>query len=221
MPSYPTSVWAPPTKVQGGTIQAADVNDAQDEIVAIEGGIRNGTGPLNSSNSTVASLHVTGQSTFAATVNINADLSATGQSSFATLSVGGGSTFANHLNLASTAALRHTSRNVVEVSTYSTPIFGSALQASTVASGGSLNIGNFSGVLVVTNDQSDAVGLFLVRGNGQVINEVADTASRFSTTAGTTNTTNVIFSGSTAVLLENRTGAARSYSWSVMGFGNI
>ena len=68
MPSYPTSVWVPTTKATGDTLQAAHVNDAQDEIVAIEGGIRNGTAPVNSSNSTVANLSVTGGSTFAGAV---------------------------------------------------------------------------------------------------------------------------------------------------------
>ena len=63
MPSYPTSVWAPTQKAAGNTIDASHINDAQDEIVAIEGGLRNGTAPLNSSGSTVATLQA-GASTF-------------------------------------------------------------------------------------------------------------------------------------------------------------
>lgn len=64
MPSFPTSVFAPSNKSAGQTIQAAHINDAQDEIVAIESGYRTGTAPLNSSGSTVTSLSVAGGSTF-------------------------------------------------------------------------------------------------------------------------------------------------------------
>lgn len=72
MPSFPDSVWAPSAKAAGNTIQAAHVNDAQDEIVAIEGGYRNGTAPLNSSGSTLASLDVNGNSTFASSITFGA-----------------------------------------------------------------------------------------------------------------------------------------------------
>ena len=65
MPSYPTSVFAPSAKSAGQTIQHTHVNDLQDEVVAIESGLRTGTAPLNSSGSTVATLSVTGGSTFA------------------------------------------------------------------------------------------------------------------------------------------------------------
>jgi len=64
MPSYPTSIFAPSVKTAGQTIQPAHVNDLQDEVVAIEQGITQGTAPLNSSNSTVANLSVLGGSTF-------------------------------------------------------------------------------------------------------------------------------------------------------------
>jgi hypothetical protein len=65
VPSFPTSVFSPGTKSAGNVIQPSHVNDLQDEVVAIESGYLNGTAPLNSSNSTVANLQVTGGSTFA------------------------------------------------------------------------------------------------------------------------------------------------------------
>ena len=61
--SYPTSVKIFTTKSAGETIDAAHINDAQDEINAIEAGLLNGTAPLNSSGSTLATLSVTGNST--------------------------------------------------------------------------------------------------------------------------------------------------------------
>lgn len=83
MPSFPDSVWAPSAKSAGQTIQPAHVNDAQDEIVAIEGGYRNGTAPLNSSGSTLVTLSVTGGSTLAS------------------LDVNGNSTFASSITFGS------------------------------------------------------------------------------------------------------------------------
>ena len=70
MPSFPASVFAPTTKTAAQTIQAAHVNDVQDEIVAIEGGYRNATAPLNSSNSTLAALSVVGNSTLASSITL-------------------------------------------------------------------------------------------------------------------------------------------------------
>jgi hypothetical protein len=61
--SYPTAVKSFTVKAAGDTIQPAHVNDLQDEVAAIEGGLLNGTAPLNSSHSTVATLSVTGGST--------------------------------------------------------------------------------------------------------------------------------------------------------------
>lgn len=70
MASFPTTVFAPASKSGGQTIQAAHVNDLQDEVVAIEGGYLNGTARLNSSHSTLAALSVTGPSTIASTMTI-------------------------------------------------------------------------------------------------------------------------------------------------------
>lgn len=65
MASYPGAVKSFTTKNAGDTIQPADVNDVQDEIAAMEAGLLNGTAPLNSSHSTLASLSVTGGSSLA------------------------------------------------------------------------------------------------------------------------------------------------------------
>ena len=64
MASYPGSVKTFTTKNTGDVVQASHINDAQDEINAMEAGLLNGTARLNSSNSTVATLSVTGGSTF-------------------------------------------------------------------------------------------------------------------------------------------------------------
>lgn len=77
MPSYPDAIFSPASKNTGDTIQASHVTDLDAEVVAIETGLRQGSAPLNSSNSTVAALSVTNGST------LN------------TLSVSGGSTFAS------------------------------------------------------------------------------------------------------------------------------
>lgn len=87
MASYPTAIKSFTTKNTGDIIQAAHVNDLQDEVNAIEAGLRNGTAPLNAAGSTVTSLTVTGGSTLAT-------LSVSGASTLATLNLTGASTFA-------------------------------------------------------------------------------------------------------------------------------
>lgn len=81
--SFPGSVKTFTTKAAGNTIQAADVNDLQDEVNAVEDGLINGpltlarlqvtggttlVGPLNSSASTLASLSVTAGTTLGGAV---------------------------------------------------------------------------------------------------------------------------------------------------------
>ena len=90
MASYPTSIFAPSAKNTGDTVQAAHVNDLDNEVVAVETGLRNGlqhaltisTGGLTVSTgntvlgqnlsvagaSSVATLHASGDSTFAGAV---------------------------------------------------------------------------------------------------------------------------------------------------------
>lgn len=87
MPSWPGSIFAPTVKSAGQTIQAAHVNDVQDEVVAMQTGWSDGTARLHSSNSTVANLTVSGDANLA-----RVDIS--GGSTFSGVSVNGGSTFA-------------------------------------------------------------------------------------------------------------------------------
>lgn len=63
MANFPTSVFSPATKSNGQVVDASHINDLQAEVTAIEDGYLNGTARLNSSNSTLASLTVTGSVT--------------------------------------------------------------------------------------------------------------------------------------------------------------
>lgn len=83
MASYPTAPKTFTTKNAGDTIQPAHVNDLQDEVNAIEDGLLNAKAPLNSSNSTVANLSVTGKSTMAGAVQMDGNCTIAG-----TLTVG-------------------------------------------------------------------------------------------------------------------------------------
>ena len=67
MANFPNSVTSFSAKQDGigQIIAASHVNTLQDEVAAIEDGYLNGTARLNSSNSTVASLNVTGATTIA------------------------------------------------------------------------------------------------------------------------------------------------------------
>lgn len=60
MASFPGSVKTYTSRNAGDVIQPSHVNEVQEEITALEDGLRNGTAPLNSSNSTFASVTVTG-----------------------------------------------------------------------------------------------------------------------------------------------------------------
>jgi fibronectin-binding autotransporter adhesin len=63
MANFPNSVTTFANRTSGQTIASAHMNAVQDEINALEDGYLNGTARLNSSNSTVANLSVTGGST--------------------------------------------------------------------------------------------------------------------------------------------------------------
>ena len=76
MATFPGGVISFTTKTANQSIDAGHINDLQDEVTAIEGGLRNGTAPLNSSNSTFVAISLTGNSTFAGALNI------TGNSTF-------------------------------------------------------------------------------------------------------------------------------------------
>lgn len=78
--SFPLSVKVFTTKSDGAgnVIAAAHVNDLQDEVVALETGLLQGTAPLNSSNSTFATLSVTGNSTIGGALQVNGNSTITG-----------------------------------------------------------------------------------------------------------------------------------------------
>src|SRR5260221_3626846 len=80
MAAFPNAVKVFTTKNSGDTIQPVDINDLQDEVNAIEDGLLNGKAGLNSSNSTLANLSVTGKSTFAGNVQMNGNLQTNGNS---------------------------------------------------------------------------------------------------------------------------------------------
>jgi hypothetical protein len=88
MASFPTSVKTFTSKNSGDVIQAAHVNDLQDEVNAVEAGYLQGSARLNSSHSTLAALSVSGGSTLAGTLQV------TGASTLGgTVQVTGASTF--------------------------------------------------------------------------------------------------------------------------------
>lgn len=129
MPSFPNSIFSPASKNTGDTIQAAHVTDLDSEVVAIEQGLRNGTAPLNSSNSTFAALAVSGASTFTGAVTFNGPVTfsttVTGisnPSTFASLQVTGGST----LNTVTAGASTLASLSVSGASTLASAVIGAS-----------------------------------------------------------------------------------------------
>src|SRR4051794_38729536 len=70
MANFPTSVYSPSVVSAGQSIDASRDNGQDAELTAIEQGYLQGTAPLNSSNSTVASLSVTGGSTIAGLLTV-------------------------------------------------------------------------------------------------------------------------------------------------------
>jgi hypothetical protein len=143
--SYPTAVKSFTSKSAGDTIQPAHVNDLQDEVAAIEGGLLGGTAPLNSSRSTLASLSVTGNSTLAA---LNA-----GASTLGSLSVTGAST------LASLQVANSTVGNLVVSG-------GLSVGASTFTSiqAGNSTVGNLTASNVAVSSNCTVVGGLTVTG---------------------------------------------------------
>jgi hypothetical protein len=70
MAQFPTSAKTFTSKSNGQVIDAAHVQDLQDEVAAIEDGYLNGTARLNAGASTLASLVVTGNLTVNGTASI-------------------------------------------------------------------------------------------------------------------------------------------------------
>ena len=101
MASFPNSVKTFTTRNLGDTIQASHINDLQDEVNAIEAGYLNGTARLNSSASTMASLHVTGFSTIGALIAGALDVT-TGSTLHGTLDVTSSATFTSNVTVGGT-----------------------------------------------------------------------------------------------------------------------
>lgn len=95
MANFPNSVTSFAARSNGQTIDASHVQGLQDEVNAIEDGYLNATARLNSSNSTVANLSVTGGSTVAglhvtSTASFDSSVTVTGNAQISgTLLVGG------------------------------------------------------------------------------------------------------------------------------------
>jgi len=118
MAQYPGAVKTFTSRNAGDVIQPSHVNDLQDEVNAIEAGLLQGTAPLNSSNSTVANLTVTGN-TFWKT-----DYVFLSQTSTQTLSTGGAAnslTFQNEI--LNSGGMHSTSANTDRVTFPSTGVY--------------------------------------------------------------------------------------------------
>jgi len=63
--SYPGAVKTFAVRNNGDTIQAAHIDDLQDEVTAIETGLLTGTAPISASNASFVHLNASGDSTLA------------------------------------------------------------------------------------------------------------------------------------------------------------
>lgn len=164
MPSYPTSVFAPSAKSAGQTIQHTHVNDLQDEVVAIESGLRTGTAPLNSSGSTMTSLSVTGGSTFASRpVTPPPDAVRLGLD--AVLEFAGTSTTAvswTRQDIAINSSMHSTTTNPTRVTPQSTGLYQCNAMVrfrATAGSGQEISIEDSSGAIIANAVVSTATGV--------------------------------------------------------------
>ena len=165
--SYPTSVKVFTTKSTADVVQAAHVNDLQDEVNAIEAGLLNGTAPLNSSNSTVANLSVTGGSTL-----VSLALPSTG-----------------------TIAIKDssgTARVIMQKSTQGTPIFG-YFQDRVFQSGSSYSLGVTNGLIFIRTT-AGTYGLFMMAGSGTPT-EVAESGTSYSNSSASTGMITLLANG--------------------------
>ena len=118
MASFPTSVKSFASRSNGQSIDAAHVNDLQDEVNALEDGYLNATARLNSSNSTVANLSVLGNSTIAGTLAVSTGATFSGPVTMSSaVTVNGAMTFGSSgtLALPRPSACRVTSTGAIQV----------------------------------------------------------------------------------------------------------
>lgn len=79
MATYPSGVKTFTSKSAGQSVSASHVNDLQDEVIAIEDGLLNGTAPIVSSRATVASLQVSGHSTVVGSLTVSSNCTVAGR----------------------------------------------------------------------------------------------------------------------------------------------
>lgn len=182
MASFPDSIFSPASKNNGDTIQASHVTDLDGEVVAIEQGLRNGTAPLNSSNSTFAALSVTGGSTFAtvsagastlASANVSGASTLAGAVTFrspfyvptASTTLSGGSTRFDNVALPSTGVLLRVDGNstAIAISGLSTATDGRVLYLANVESAAAIT-------LLDEDANSSATSRFQLGGSNRTIN---------------------------------------------------
>ena len=147
MASYPGSVKSFTTRNAGDVIQPSHVNDLQDEVNAIEAGLLNGTARLNSSNSTMVSLSVTGGSTLGtvqAGASTAASLVVTGGSTLGTVQAGASTVTSLSVSGGSTLA----SLDVAGGSTLGGPLV-LRMQSTTLSSGNTNNLVIASSAVIV------------------------------------------------------------------------
>jgi len=170
MASYPGSVKSFTSRSAGDTIDASHVNELQDEVFAIEGGLLNGTAPLNSSNSTLASLSVAGNSSLGGTLTVTGNssltgnLDVTGESTLASLSATGNSTFAASLNIGANLTVSGHSTLVGALQVGGASTFSSAATfGGSVSIGGALSATISSGASAQQDDYVVASSVTLLR----------------------------------------------------------
>ena len=125
MASFPTTNITFASRSAGQTIASAHVNSLQEEVAAIEDGYLNGTARLNAGASTLASLSVTGGSTFGGAMTFSTGLTisaggltvSTGNTSLGeNLSVAGNSTIGGSLVCSSVVTAAAQPRVIVRTS---------------------------------------------------------------------------------------------------------
>lgn len=206
MASFPDNIFSPASKNSGDTIQVSHVTDLDNEVVALEQGLRSGTAPLNSSNSTFAGLSVSGGSTLAT-------LSVSGESTVANLAIGstsGGSTLTVR---GSTTTLN------ISVSTRGYAQWNHGIV--TLASGSSMTLGSTTrGFLFADENGNVKGGVFYLRGSGNAVSIVSDPDTEMSTVlggaAGSTGKLVVGFE-TDHYTLENRLGASVDVRLTLIG----
>ena len=171
MASFPTTNKTFASRSNGAVIDASHVGDLQDEVAALEDGYLNATARLNSSNSTVANLSVTGKSTLTGTVQITGASTLAGAVTFgagvaSTVSFASSVTFSGAVTI--TGAL---TANVIASATPTVKLRHSANQAAAN--------GDWTGLSWDTEDYDFSTGLHSTATNSSRISFV-DSTGRYA-----------------------------------------